>query len=124
MRIWPSCLTYGNWGGPGWSSGKFTNNPEEVEWSVPGVDLMDTSFRLHDLRYQRNYPHRWADRMLSQELERHPAPPGLWPKVYRLCAIGIFWFLGMFTDSVDRRLSDLLCAASKLEMKRCLLKNR
>jgi RHS repeat-associated protein len=39
---------YGNWCGAGWSSGRYTDNPEEVDWSVPAIDSIDQCCKEHD----------------------------------------------------------------------------
>lgn len=43
---------YGNWGGPSLSGGKYTDDPAEVDWSIPGIDSMDELFKAHDRAYQ------------------------------------------------------------------------
>lgn len=52
MRLWPDCLCYGNWGGPGWSGGEFVNDPLLVKINIPAVDSLDALFLPHDRSYQ------------------------------------------------------------------------
>ena len=93
--------TYGNWGGPGWSGGKFTDNPSEVDFSIPGVDGMDDAFRIHDQLYQKRFCAQGvADEYLANYLCDINVK-GIWPNCYRYACIGIFtvkgkllWILG------------------------------
>ena len=45
---------YGNWCGRGWSGGKYTDDPKEVDWSVPAIDSIDQCCKEHDACFQ-NY---------------------------------------------------------------------
>lgn len=58
QRLFPH---YGNWGGPGWSGGRWCNDPAVTDWSVPGIDDMDELFRLHDHAYQTGRSRMRAD---------------------------------------------------------------
>jgi len=54
---------YGNWCGAGWSGGKYTDNPEEVDWSVPAIDSIDQCCKEHDWCVQHlasNWLERWV----------------------------------------------------------------
>jgi RHS repeat-associated protein len=53
---------HGNWCGPGWSSGRFTDNPEEVDWSVPAIDSIDQCCKFHDwcVQHENNWWDRWV----------------------------------------------------------------
>jgi len=95
MRYWPAALTYGNWGGPGWSGGKFVSDPKLVDWSVDCIDEMDKLFKQHDWDVQHGMG-RAAHKKLTIALEKldPPAHWGRWPRAYRLDAIGIFTVLG------------------------------
>ena len=92
MRYWPTALTYGNWGGPGWSGGEFVDDPKLVDWSVPPIDDMDALFKRHDFEVQNHIPKPHS--RLSRDLCEIPIPKELWPKLYRYAAIGIFWAIG------------------------------
>jgi len=92
---WPKCLTYGNWGGPGWSGGEFVSNPKLVRWWVRPVDNMDAAFKRHDWAYQRGGDRRYADRVLVTVL-RSVNVKGAWANIYRIGAIGIFWVRSRF----------------------------
>ena len=45
---------YGNWCGRGWSGGKYTDDPKEVDWSVPAIDSIDRCCKFHDWCVQRS----------------------------------------------------------------------
>lgn len=82
---WPKCLTYGNWGGPGWSGGKFTSDKTAVDWYVPGIDEMDAAFKVHD--YDTQYGDALiADQNLVYKLKNLNVC-GVWKNIYRVCAI-------------------------------------
>jgi len=53
---------HGNWCGPGWSGGKYTNNPEKVDWSVPAIDSIDQCCKFHDwcVQHENNWWDRWV----------------------------------------------------------------
>lgn len=54
---WQAFLpTYGNWGGIGWSSGRWNNDPASTDWDIPAIDYMDSLFKRHDYAYQRYFP--------------------------------------------------------------------
>ena len=89
MRWWPKILTYGNWGGPGWSGGRFTDDPAAVAWEVEPVDAMDAAFREHDFAYQHGASRPQADLSLVRTLAGTDVR-GLWPNIYRIGAIIIF----------------------------------
>jgi hypothetical protein len=49
--IWKNgTWTYGNWGGKGWSAGKFSLPSEKPDESIGGVDALDRVFKAHDMR--------------------------------------------------------------------------
>ena len=51
--VWRNGIwTYGNWGGKGWSGGKFTAPNEPVPRGIDGLDSLDRVFRLHDIAYE------------------------------------------------------------------------
>ena len=76
--------TYGNWGGPGWSGGRYEDDIDAVDWDVPAVDELDKLFKNHDWLYQVNYHPRWlADRVLLRQLDDVEVK-GIWPNIYRL----------------------------------------
>jgi hypothetical protein len=64
----PKFHYHGNWGGPGFSAGKFTENPD---WSVPSVDELDETFKRHDYNYGR-MPEEDADAVWQQDIENVP----------------------------------------------------
>jgi RHS repeat-associated protein len=80
----PSALvpTYGNWGGPGWSGGKWGG---EVGPNPP-VDSMDECFKAHDECYgqrpcyaSERTKRRSCDKELIDCLGRLPEDPRMWP---------------------------------------------
>ena len=84
---WPRLLTYGNWGGPGWSGGEYVADRRLTRWNVKPVDEMDAAFREHDLMYQqRAIPNSLADEMLVAALKRTNVQ-GVWSNIYRIGAI-------------------------------------
>ena len=108
--------TYGNWGGPGWSSGRYEDNPDETDWSVPGRDSLDELFKEHDRVYQntiKNLPEtQWEDEFnkadlalaenankLSQNPSKWQNPPStaswLYAYLYRKLVIFIFNIRGV-----------------------------
>lgn len=92
---WPKCLTYGNWGGPGWSGGVFNNDPAKTDWTVPSIDHMDEAFKQHDLMYQRGMSRCNADRILCAKLE-YINPKGIWANIYKIGAKVIFGIRSFF----------------------------
>jgi hypothetical protein len=91
--MWPSFLTYGNWGGPGWSGGKFVHDPALVDWMVPAIDEMDKAFKWHDAQWQTKAVSKLeADRILMRNLYQVRVV-GLWPNIYRIGAIIGFWIM-------------------------------
>ena len=106
MRYWPAALTYGNWGGPGWSGGEFVSNPALVNREVPAVDSLDALFLPHDRSYQtakdtafEREARRYADAallmgMLSLPLRsaKWETPPKRWyhAQAYRAAAVVCF----------------------------------
>ena len=83
------CPRYGNWGGIGWSAGKWNNDPLLTDWSVPSIDAMDELFKWHDWAYQHCLDRDVADHNLVQDLLALDVN-GLYPKFYRLGAIAVF----------------------------------
>jgi len=86
---WPKFLTYGNWGGPGWSGGVFNHDPALTNWSVPAIDQMDRLFKIHDHMYQNNVSPQYADHWLAKTLPLANVS-GVWPRVYKKLAIWVF----------------------------------
>jgi len=85
---------YGNWGGPGWSGGRYINGPLDPETAAVGyIDSLDYIFWCHDGLYRRAL---WlfnnkridsqqfsaaiskADRWLLKKLKAMPADPRKW----------------------------------------------
>lgn len=96
MRLWPRFLTYGNWGGPGWSGGEWRRAGEPVRWDVEPVDAMDSEFRLHDWNWQSGMiSRREADAILSRRLMQTNVR-GWWSNAYRIGAIVGFWIAARF----------------------------
>jgi hypothetical protein len=58
---------HGNWGGPGWSAGKFTRDPD---WSVPAADGLDEIYKMHDHDYG-TMPRPMADALLIRRLRQY-----------------------------------------------------
>lgn len=94
MYYWPKFLTYGNWGGPGWSGGKFVHDPKLVDWTVTPVDPMDRAFKAHDWGIQHGLGWK-AHLSLTTQLERQQPPTGTWARTYRIVAIAIFYTLAV-----------------------------
>ena len=86
---WPKALTYGNFGGPGWSGGIFTNDPKMVNWKIPAVDEMDAIFKIHDWKYQNGKSRRDADQILYLRLSKTNIN-GIWSNIYRIGCLFIF----------------------------------
>ncbi len=80
---------YGNWGGVGWSSGRWNNDPAQTDWSVRAVDEMDEAFRQHGWPYQHSGDRDAADRDLVLAL-RDIRPATFYGKFYRLLAMTAF----------------------------------
>jgi hypothetical protein len=87
MMRWPRSLTYGNWGGPGWSGGDFVHDPAMVNYSAGSVDSMDDLFFIHDGAYQAtkgsSYSRcmrRYADAELLAGLIYLPLLTRHWPR--------------------------------------------
>ena len=95
--FWPKCLTYGNWGGAGWSSGIFTDDKAEVDWNVGAIDAMDFAFKQHDYAYQYGHNARYADMQLVYTL-LNTNVKGIWPNIYRVGAIAIFFIKASISD--------------------------
>lgn len=94
MRLFPKCLTYGMWGGPGWSGGEWQDNPLQVKWGVAPIDSMDVLFKCHDFDMQNNIPKPHTS--LYKKLLDIDNPPAFWGKCYRYGAIAIFWVMSKF----------------------------
>ena len=81
---------YGNWGGPGWSGGKWQENYENTDWEVPARDSLDVLFKIHDRSYQQaiaNFPEDKrepefdkADKVLSNSADELSKNPSEWPE--------------------------------------------
>lgn len=97
MRLWPKFLTYGNWGGAGWSGGKFTDDKESVCWDVPGIDAMDIAFKMHDYGYQYGSSRRNTDIVLCNTLLETNVK-GNWANFYKIGAIVIFSIKSLFEN--------------------------
>lgn len=93
---WPKCLTYGNWGGPGWSGGEFVSDPELTNWDIMPIDAMDALFYSHDWVYQHPGEglEQWeADIVLSKNLYRINVT-GCYQNAYRFAAMVVFFIKG------------------------------
>lgn len=96
---------YGNWGGPGWSGGQYTDDPASVDWSVEPVDAMDSLFMDHDSLYQCEPDNkeidlaRLADLVLILRLFTISVS-GWYAQAYRLAAFSIFLFKQSFVLKV------------------------
>lgn len=89
---WPRALTYGNWGGPGWSGGEFVHDRDRVDWTVPPVDEMDALFKIHDFEVQNKIQGAHAG-LYHGLLNMVMKPKGTWSRFYRYAAIAVFWGL-------------------------------
>jgi len=94
MRLWPKCLTYGNWGGPGWSGGQFVSDPKKTNWDIPAVDEMDLVFKWHDYSYQHSYSKLNADLRLIDELWSCSVK-GVYSECYRISAMILFSLISL-----------------------------
>ena len=92
---WPRLLTYGNWGGPGWSGGEYVSDRRLTRWNVQPVDAMDAAFREHDMAYQTTACKSLADRVLVGMLWDTDVK-GVWPNIYRIGAIIGFTIKSLF----------------------------
>lgn len=77
----PKSLTYGNYGGPGWSGGEFQHDRLLIKWEVPPSDDMDVLFYDHDLAW--NYAKSKddlirADQILVDSLRKLDPNPRKW----------------------------------------------
>jgi len=100
--FWPKCMTYGNWGGPGWCGGRYLSSEERMRmteeeyaelWTVPAQDEIDACFKRHDWEYQHGFDRGFADLNLVNSLELIN-PVGLWSNVYWYAAIVVFSLTG------------------------------
>lgn len=80
---------WGNYGCPGWSSGRWCSHPDETDWSIPAVDAMDELFKQHDWAYQHGFDRNTADHNLVQELKALEVC-GVWATLYRAGAMACF----------------------------------
>lgn len=96
---------YGNWGGPGWSCGRWCP-PGVVDWEVKPVDAMDELFRAHDWNYQLHKCRHCADEQLIDGL-RFVNVKGVWPNTYRIGALIGFW--------IRCKMTACTCAIDELE---------
>lgn len=89
-------MTYGNWGFPSWSSGKWTDDKKEVDWNTPAIDEMDLAFKAHDYVYQyRKQKIPLADIQLIKRLKKINVD-GVYKNSYKYAAILIFYIKYMF----------------------------
>lgn len=89
-KWWQIFPTYGNWGGPGWSSGFWHNDPALTDWLCPAIDYMDELFKAHDWAYQ--HPGEDLDRADRRLVHRlwNARPGTLYGKMYRIGAMALF----------------------------------
>lgn len=80
---------YGNWGCPGWSAGRWNNGNTDTDWSVSGVDGIDTLFKHHDWGYQHSLDLDKEDAQLVKML-RLLSPESAYGKLYRIIAMAAF----------------------------------
>jgi hypothetical protein len=59
---------HGNYGGPGYTAGKFYDSGSRIDWNVKPVDELDELFRKHDYDYDR-IDHVAADQLFLQRLD-------------------------------------------------------
>lgn len=83
------CPRYGNYGGPGWSAGRWNDDPACTEWNVPGSDPQDELYKAHDWAYQHGFVLDAADWALVQDL-KDVRPDTIYGKFYRLVAMTAF----------------------------------
>lgn len=89
-RWWQRLIPrYGNWGGVGWSAGRWNNDPALTDWSVEPVDALDAECKFHDWAYQHNFDRDAADWNLVRGL-KGVRPATLYGKFYRLLAMAAF----------------------------------
>lgn len=105
---WPHCISYGRWGAPGLSGGKWTNNQADIPWgNMPEdmlpIDEMDEVFMYHDYDYQHGAIRWKADlRLVGRLLEVNPK--GVWANVFRIGAIigfGAKGYIGMLISEMQ-----------------------
>jgi len=90
-RWWQRLIPrYGNWGGPGWSSGKWCP-PGETDWFVSGVDDLDEAFKRHDWKYQNGVEWDVADAELLRDMDAIPCRRLTWrARIYRRLSMAVF----------------------------------
>lgn len=97
-KWWQILPSYGNWGGPGWSSGFWHQDPTLTDWTVPPVDYMDALFRDHDRAYQTPGADRSsADYLLVHCLALYQ-PKTLYGRLYRIGAIVLFTIVPLIRE--------------------------
>lgn len=87
---WP-IPRYGNWGGIGWSAGRWLKTGDTTDWNVPPIDAMDEAFKDHDAQYREGGDRYLGDRILVATLRLTPTV-GWYAAVYRLIAMLAFRF--------------------------------
>jgi len=65
---------HGNWGGPRYSGGKFTDMPD---WTIPALDSLDELFKKHDRDYGTMNQNQ-ADRLFLQRARSLPQSAKKW----------------------------------------------
>lgn len=66
---------HGNYGGPGWTGGRFTRGEDvDDDYRIPPVDGTDAVFRWHDYHYRPGFSRAAADRVAALEVWNHPGP--------------------------------------------------
>jgi hypothetical protein len=106
LRTLHSRISYyyhGNYGGPGWSAGKFQNSV--VDYSVPPVDEEDEAYRQHDANYYYHKDNRHraiADWQLVHQLKGKGTRAELARSVIALQALGRDTY-SYISDKMSRR---------------------
>lgn len=81
---------YGNWGGPGWSGGRWNVGADRADRIMEPADALDEALMRHDGDYQAGELWVLADTNLVAALHNLAPPAGLYGRLYRLVAIEVF----------------------------------
>jgi len=97
---YPSFKFHGNYGGPGYSSGRFTDKPD---WDVPSTDAVDEVFKKHDYDYG-TMTHKQADALAVSRLKKlNPSPLSAAGLKAQVAALGFHALSGASKPPPDRQ---------------------
>ena len=89
--------TYGNWGGPFYSGGRFTVEPDHIDYTVEPIDSLDECYRDHDLNYVILKDEFKSDWQLVIDLAKLEFPMSKWhrPPSKNTYAL-LYWFFSFW----------------------------